>query len=140
MTSGGRLRRRNPSLVAESTEEEFAAFLELYLPSDAGPLRHSIVKGVTEISGVPQDTAGPSGLSSVLQECEARFEKAGLRIIAMKKQLFIPLVSLTVLNLVAAASAANWPSWRGDIAGSVSRSSPASTVTAGASHLHTRSR
>ena len=42
----------------------------------------------------------------------------------MKKQLFIPLVSLTALNLVAAASAANWPSWRGDIAGSGISSEP----------------
>jgi hypothetical protein len=95
MTSGGRLRRRNPSLAAESTEEEFAAFLELYLPSDAGPLRHSIVKGVTEISGVPQDVAGPSGLSSVLQECEARFAKAYFdkRLIDMKLRRGVQMVA-----------------------------------------------
>lgn len=42
----------------------------------------------------------------------------------MKKQLFLPLVSLTVLNLVASASAANWPAWRGDIAGSGISSEP----------------
>ncbi len=78
ISSGGRMRRRTPNLGAESAEDAFPAFLDLYVPSDAGLLRHSIVKGLTGVFGIPDEMAGPSAISNVVQQFEARFDNAYL--------------------------------------------------------------
>jgi hypothetical protein len=95
MSSGGRMRRRNPNLGAERNTNEFAAFLDLYVPSDAGMLRHSIVNGVTKLSGIPEDMVGPSGMSSLLQQCEARFENAHFdkRLVDMRLRRSVQVVA-----------------------------------------------
>jgi len=95
MSSGGRLRRRNPNLGTESAEHEYAAFLDLYVPSDTGLLRHSIVHGVTNVSGVVQDMDGPSGMSNVVQQCEDRFDNAYFdsRLVDMRLRRGVHLVA-----------------------------------------------
>ncbi len=75
LSSRGRLRRRTP-ILAEEGASDFSAFLDLYLPSDEGLRRISIVNGVTDVSGLPQDLAGPFGIFNVVKECEARFHNA----------------------------------------------------------------
>ncbi len=76
LSSRGRLRRRTPNLGAEEGASDFSAFLDLYLPSDEGLRRISIVNGVTDVSALPQDLAGPFGIFNVVKECEARFHNA----------------------------------------------------------------
>ena len=76
LSSRGRLRRRTPNLGAEKDASDFSAFLDLYVPSDEGLRRISIVKGVTRVSGLPLNLAGPSGFFNVVKECEARFHNA----------------------------------------------------------------
>lgn len=67
LSSRGRLRRRTP-ILAEEGASDFSAFLDLYLPSDEGLRRISIVNGVTDVSGLPQDLAGPFGIFNVVKE------------------------------------------------------------------------
>ena len=76
LSSRGRLRRRTPNLGAEEGASDFSAFLDLYLPSDEGLRRISIVNGVTDVSGLPKDLAGPFGIFNVVKECEARFHNS----------------------------------------------------------------
>ena len=76
LSSRGRLRRCTPNLGAEEGASDFSAFLDLYLPSDEGLRRISIVNGVTDVSALPQDLAGPFGIFNVVKECEARFHNA----------------------------------------------------------------
>ena len=65
------------------------------MPSDAGLIRHSVINGVTSVSGVPQDVALPSGLSGVVQRCETLFENAYFdkRLVDMRLRRGVQLVA-----------------------------------------------
>lgn len=95
LRSGGRLRRRTRNLGADGTEPEFSTFFDVYVPSDEGLLRVTIAEGVTDVSGLPQDVTGPTGMWSALKECEARFENMHIdrRLVDMRlrvAQLVLP--------------------------------------------------
>ena len=60
-----------------SPELEASPFLDLYVPSDTGPLRISIVQEITSFSLLPEEQPhGLSAMQNLVAECENRFENA----------------------------------------------------------------
>ncbi len=142
-SSRGHLRRRTPNHAAESAQPESSAFLDLYVPSDKGLLRICIVEGVTDVSGLPHDPAGPTGIWSLVKECEARFEHMHLdrRLVDMKLRLLQPFVPAagaphrTGLSFATTALA--------ELLGSLSpalRDAPQAALSSQLAYLTTRSR
>ena len=76
LSSWGRGFRR-PSGDAGPVEAGAAPFLDLYLTSEAGVIRASIVPGITDFSRLPDDLPhGLSAMQNLVAECENRFENA----------------------------------------------------------------
>lgn len=66
---------RGPSQEASPLELGALPFLDLYVPSDTGPLRISIVQEKTDFSSLPENLPhGLSALQNLVAECENRFE------------------------------------------------------------------
>ena len=60
-----------------SPELEASPFLDLYVPSDTGPLRISIVQEITSFSLLSENQPhGLSAMQNLVAECENRFENA----------------------------------------------------------------
>ena len=77
LSSWGRLRglRRPSSPDAGLLELGALPFLDLYVPSDTGPLRISIVQEITGFSLLPENLPhGLSAMQNLVAECENRFE------------------------------------------------------------------
>ena len=76
LSSWGRGFRR-PSVDAGLLELGPSPFLDLYVPSDSGPLRISIVQEITNFSLLPENLPhGLSAMQNLVAECENRFENA----------------------------------------------------------------
>ena len=76
LSSWGRGFRR-PSADADLLELGASPFLDLYVPSDSGPLRISIVQEITNFSLLPENLPhGLSAMQNLVAECENRFENA----------------------------------------------------------------
>ena len=76
LSSWGRGFRR-PSPGSGLVELVTSPFLDLYVPSEAGLLRISIVPGITDFSLLPDHLPhGLSAMQNLVAECENRFENA----------------------------------------------------------------
>ncbi len=72
---GRGVRRASPD--AGLLELGASPFLDLYVPSDSGPLRISIVQEITDFSLLPENLPhGLSAMPNLVAECENRFENA----------------------------------------------------------------
>ena len=66
---------RRPSPDVGPLELGAPPFLDLYVPSDTGPLRISIVQEITDFSLLPENLPhGLSAMPNLVAECENRFE------------------------------------------------------------------
>ena len=73
--STGRMGIGRPGPGTSQDEPGALPFLDLYAPSDNGPLRISIVQEITSFSQLPANpSSGQSPMQNLVAECENRFE------------------------------------------------------------------
>ncbi len=73
--SSGRMGIGRPSPGSGPVEPGALAFLDLYAPSDTGPLRISIIHEITSFSLLPANQSlGLSPMHNLVAECESRFD------------------------------------------------------------------